>query len=277
MFINYFCAKFIKMSHIQNLEKNLSITRKSLISHSLYSKLDSKQKLIDFMENHVFAVWDFMSLIKALQKNLTCVDVPWTPNENRLAGRLVNEIVLAEESDVDSNGDPKSHFELYLESMSQIGASTKIINDFISKIKNSKSYSDSIEKININPIVKEFMDFTFNIINTNKNHVIASVFTFGREDLIPDMFIEIVKKLSNSDEIEADNLVYYLERHIEIDADEHGPMALKMIEELCGDDETKWKEAEIASKKALEMRIKLWNYIEIKLIKTYPLPILSSY
>ena len=265
MFINYFCAKFIKMSHIQNLEKNLSITRKSLISHSLYSKLDSKQKLIDFMENHVFAVWDFMSLIKALQKNLTCVDVPWTPNENRLAGRLVNEIVLAEESDVDSNGDPKSHFELYLESMNQIGASTKIINDFISKIKNSKSYSNSIDKININPIVKEFMDFTFNIINTNKNHVIASVFTFGREDLIPDMFIEIVKKLSNSDEIEADNLVYYLERHIEIDADEHGPMALKMIEELCGDDETKWKEAEIASKKALEMRIKLWNYIENKI------------
>ena len=243
MFINYFCAKFIKMSYIQNLEKNLLITRKSLVSHSLYSKLDSKQKLIDFMENHVFAVWDFMSLIKALQKNLTCVDVPWVPNENRLAGRLVNEIVLAEESDVDLNGDPKSHFELYLESMNQIGASTKIINDFISKIKNSKSYSNSIDKININPIVKEFMDFTFNIINTNKNHVIASVFTFGREDLIPDMFIEIVKKLSNSDEIEADNLVYYLERHIEIDADEHGPMALKMIEELCGDDETKWKEA----------------------------------
>jgi len=209
MFINYFCAKFIKMSYIQNLEKNLSITRKSLVSHSLYSKLDSKQKLIDFMENHVFAVWDFMSLIKALQKNLTCVDVPWVPNENRLAGRLVNEIVLAEESDVDLNGDPKSHFELYLESMNQIGASTKIINDFISKIKNSKSYSNSIDKININPIVKEFMDFTFNIINTNKNHVIASVFTFGREDLIPDMFIEIVKKLSNSDEIEADNLVYY--------------------------------------------------------------------
>ncbi|MDB4240579.1 DUF3050 domain-containing protein, partial [Flavobacteriaceae bacterium] len=165
-------------------------------------------------------------------------------------------------SDIDSNGDPKSHFELYLESMNQIGASTKIINDFVTEIKNSKSYSSSIKKTNINPIVKEFMDFTFNIINTNKNHVIASVFTFGREDLIPDMFIEIVKKLSNSDEIEAENLIYYLERHIEIDADEHGPMALKMIEELCGDDETKWKEAEVASKKALEMRIKLWNYIE---------------
>ena len=253
------------MSYIQNLEKNLSHTRKSLINHSLYSKLDSKQKLVEFMENHVFAVWDFMSLIKALQRNLTCIEVPWIPNENRLAGRLVNEIVLAEESDVDLNGNPKSHFELYLESMIQIGASTKKIEDFIFKIKTLKSYNKSIENINISPVVKEFMDFTFNIINTNKNHVIASVFTFGREDLIPDMFIEIVKKLSINDEIKADHLIYYLERHIEIDADEHGPMALKMIEKLCGEDEIKWKEAEIASKKALEMRIKLWDYIENKI------------
>ena len=253
------------MSYIQNLEKNLSSTRKSLINHSLYSKLDSKQKLVEFMENHVFAVWDFMSLIKALQRNLTCIEVPWTPNENRLAGRLVNEIVLAEESDVDLNGNPKSHFELYLESMIQIGASTKKIEDFIFKIKTLKSYNKSIENINISPVVKEFMDFTFNIINTYKNHVIASVFTFGREDLIPDMFIEIVKKLSINDEIKADHLIYYLERHIEIDADEHGPMALKMIEKLCGEDEIKWKEAEIASKKALEMRIKLWDYIENKI------------
>lgn len=250
---------------IEHIQKEIKGLRQELKSHRLYRELETIEDIKIFTQDHVFAVWDFMSLIKALQKNLTCVDVPWVPNENRLAGRLVNEIVLAEESDVDLNGDPKSHFELYLESMNQIGASTKIINDFISKIKNSKSYSNSIDKININPIVKEFMDFTFNIINTNKNHVIASVFTFGREDLIPDMFIEIVKKLSNSDEIEADNLVYYLERHIEIDADEHGPMALKMIEELCGDDETKWKEAEIASKKALEMRIKLWNYIENKI------------
>ena len=253
------------MSYIQNLEKNLSSTRKSLINHSLYSKLDSKQKLVKFMENHVFAVWDFMSLIKALQRNLTCIEVPWIPNENRLAGRLVNEIVLAEESDVDLNGNPKSHFELYLESMIQIGASTKKIEDFIFKIKTLKSYNKSLDNINISPVVKEFMDFTFNIINTNKNHVIASVFTFGREDLIPDMFIEIVKKLSINDEIKADHLIYYLERHIEIDADEHGPMALKMIEKLCGEDEIKWKEAEIASKKALEMRIKLWDYIENKI------------
>ena len=249
------------MSHIQKLENDLSEHRNILINHKLYSNLDSKEKLVKFMENHVFAVWDFMSLIKALQNNLTCVEVPWTPNKNNLAGRLVNDIVLAEESDIDLNGNTKSHFELYLDSMSQIGASTDLINSFILKIIESKSYSKSVNEIDINKAVKNFMDFTFDIIATNKNHVIASVFTFGREDLIPDMFIEIVKKLSSSNEIKADNLIYYLERHIEIDADEHGPMALKMIEELCGNDEKKWEEATTASIEALNMRIKLWDSI----------------
>ena len=249
------------MEPIKKLENDLKKTRSRLISHPLYESLDSKKKLICFMENHVFAVWDFMSLIKALQRNLTCVDVPWTPNSNNFAGKLVNEIVLAEESDIDLNNNPKSHFELYLDSMQLLGANTKLINSFIEEINLTKSYEQSVKKANIAAELKEFMDFTFKIINSNKNHVIASVFTFGREDLIPDMFIEIVKKLSKEESIKADLLIYYLERHIELDADEHGPMALKMIQNLCGNNDEKWKEATDSSLEALEMRIKLWDFI----------------
>jgi|TARA_B110000438_G_scaffold20728_1_gene18903 hypothetical protein len=253
------------MTQIEKLENDLKETRSVLVSHPLYQALNSKEKLIIFMEDHVFAVWDFMSLIKALQRNLTCVEVPWTPNSNNFSGKLVNEIVLAEESDVDLNNNPKSHFELYLESMELLGANTTLINSFVKEIKDSHSYFDSIKKIELPKVVEEFMDFTFDIIKTNKNHVIASVFTFGREDLIPDMFIEIVKKLSNEKNIKADLLIYYLERHIELDADEHGPMALKMIQNLCGKDPLKWEEATIASEKALKMRIKLWDSILYKI------------
>ena len=249
------------MEPIKKLENDLKKTRSRLISHPLYESLDSKKKLVCFMENHVFAVWDFMSLIKALQRNLTCVDVPWTPNSNNFAGKLVNEIVLAEESDIDLNNKPKSHFELYLDSMQLLGANTKPINSFIKEINLTKSYEQSVKKANIADELKDFMDFTFKIINSNKNHVIASVFTFGREDLIPDMFIEIVKKLSKEESIKADLLIYYLERHIELDADEHGPMALKMIQNLCGNNDEKWKEATDSSLEALEMRIKLWDFI----------------
>ena len=253
------------MTQIEKLENDLKETRSVLVSHPLYQALNSKEKLIIFMEDHVFAVWDFMSLIKALQRNLTCVEVPWTPNSNNFSGKLVNEIVLAEESDVDLNNNPKSHFELYLESMELLGANTTLINSFVKEIKDSHSYFDSAKKIKLPKVVEEFMDFTFDIIKTNKNHVIASVFTFGREDLIPDMFIEIVKKLSNEKNIKADLLIYYLERHIELDADEHGPMALKMIQNLCGNDPVKWEEATIASEKALKMRIKLWDSILYKI------------
>jgi len=249
------------MEPIKKLENDLKKTRSRLISHPLYESLDSKKKLVCFMENHVFAVWDFMSLIKALQRNLTCVDVPWTPNSNNFAGKLVNEIVLAEESDIDLNNKPKSHFQLYLDSMQLLGANTKPINSFIKEINLTKSYEQSVKKANIADELKDFMDFTFKIINSNKNHVIASVFTFGREDLIPDMFIEIVKKLSKEESIKADLLIYYLERHIELDADEHGPMALKMIQNLCGNNDEKWKEATDSSLEALEMRIKLWDFI----------------
>jgi len=125
------------------------------------------------------------------------------------------------------NDNPKSHFELYLESMENLGADTNLIKDFIKEINSSQSYYESVKKFNIPSVVKEFMDFTFDIIKTNKNHVIASVFTFGREDLIPDMFIEIVKKLSSKNNIKVDLLIYYLERHIELDADEHGTYGFK--------------------------------------------------
>ena len=136
------------MTQIEKLENDLKETRSVLVSHPLYQALNSKEKLIIFMEDHVFAVWDFMSLIKALQRNLTCVNVPWTPNSNNFSGKLVNEIVLAEESDVDLNNNPKSHFELYLESMELQGANTTLINSFVKEIKDSHSYFDSAKKSN---------------------------------------------------------------------------------------------------------------------------------
>lgn len=105
------------------------------------------------------------------------------------------------------------------------------------------------------------MDFTFSIISKGKLHEIAAVFTFGREDLIPDMFIEIVKGLQEKEGVSTSRLLYFLDRHIEVDGGEHGPKSLQMMNELCGDDPIKWQEAKSASLKALQMRIELWNGI----------------
>ena len=241
-------------------DKDLNVLRKSLIEHPLYNSMDNLSDIKKFMETHVFAVWDFMSLVKNLQMNLTCVSTPWIPSKNSLTARLINEIVWGEETDVDNNGIAKSHFEMYLNSMVEIGANTKKIKLLIELVKQGKNIFNVIENLDISSDIKDFLNFTFSVIRDNKIHVTAAVFTFGREDLIPNMFIEIVRKIKLENK-SVDSLIYYLERHIEMDGDHHGPMALNMINNLCENNDNKIKEALDASKLALKKRIKLWDHI----------------
>lgn len=247
--------------HIQTLQNNIAPIRQRIIEHDLYQHITSKEAVQIFMQNHVYAVWDFMSLLKQLQQQLTCVTTPWVPVGSPSTRKLINEIVIAEETDEDENGNPASHFELYLDAMQQAGATTFPIESFVSFLRNGTSLKEALNKEGISKQVKTFVEHTFSIISQNKPHVTAAAFTFGREDLIPDLFGELVKDIDKKNPGQLSKYVYYLERHIELDGDEHGPMAFKMLEELCGSDEQKWAECEEVSKATLNMRLNLWNGI----------------
>jgi hypothetical protein len=187
------------------------------------------------------------------------VELPWSPKGSPETRRFINEIVLGEESDTDADGKVASHFEMYLEAMHQIGANTLPIHQLTEWISYGKSVEEALYQLDINEETKDFVRYTFSVIETEEMHKIASVFTFGREDLIPDMFIEILREMKTQGQENISKLLYYLERHIEIDGGDHGPISLRMIEEICGDDDEKWLEATACAKTALEMRIKLWN------------------
>ena len=246
-------------SHLSKINSELAPLRQQLINHPLYAQVTKVEDFQAFMEQHIFAVWDFMSLLKALQRGLTCIELPWKPVGSPTTRRFINEIVLGEESDVDANGEVASHFELYIDAMNQIGASTKTIANFLESVEKGLSVEAALETVAINPETRAFVNFTFSILQTNSIHRIASVFTFGREDLIPDMFIQILREMQSKGQQNISKLLYYLERHIEVDGDDHGPISLKMMEELCGNDEQKWNEALESAKDALQMRIQLWN------------------
>ncbi|MDB4655982.1 DUF3050 domain-containing protein [Flavobacteriales bacterium] len=236
--------------------------REDLCKHSVYTSFNSLSDVKHFMEYHVFAVWDFMSLVKSLQNHFCGTQMPWTPPKNANIARFINEIVLAEESDVMPSGQPISHFEMYLMAMEEVGADTTPILAFLEEIAlQNKPMQEVIDALELDEGVKDFLISTFSVIESGKMHCVAASFAFGREDIIPEMFMKVVGGLVKTDRIPA--FKYYLERHIELDGDEHGPMALEMMNAICGNDAKKWHEATQAVKEALQARINLWTRIEL--------------
>lgn len=233
--------------------------RQQVVNHALYQEIKKSQDLHVFMKYHVFAVWDFMCLLKTLQNNLTCISVPWYPKGSANTRYLINEIVVGEESDIDMEGNRISHFELYLQAMKQSGASTQGIEVFLEELKNTGELNAAFKKAKIPEAIQAFVGNTFEVIASNKAHVQAAVFTFGREDLIPEMFLSIINDIHKSFPEQFSVFKYYLERHIEVDGGEHSHLALEMTAELCGNDASKWEEASEAVIRCLDMRTRLWN------------------
>lgn len=220
-----------------------------LTHHQVYQSFNRIEAIRHFMRFHVFAVWDFMSLLKSLQRQITCVSVPWRPSPYPAEMvRLINQIVLGEESDLDQLGNPVSHFELYLKAMEEIGAPLDEIRSFL-------------ESMDLNLIPEGAREFVAHNLNIAQNgHVVevAASFFYGREKLIPEMFQAIVDTLKNEN-IVAPTLIYYLERHIEVDSGEHGPLAMKCLDYLTGDNQQLKTLALNAGQDALEKRHKLWD------------------
>ena len=246
--------------------------REKLDSHPIFHSLQTLGDLRIFMEHHVFAVWDFMSLLKELQRRICPHGSPWMPNQNSNTARLVNEIVLEEESDVASPNLPHqyaSHFEIYLNSMKEVGASTKIIENFIQDVS-KYGVDQAMESEAVPSPVQKFMLSTFDTINHGSTHQIAASFANGRENLVPLMFLRILDSCK-VDKEQAPLFHYYLERHAHLDGEQHGPMAEQLLDSLTGGDSLKEKEAAEAARKSVEARIELWDGVLLATQQAVPI------
>ncbi len=243
-------------SELERLEARLGPLRARLAEHPLYDRIRTLADLRVFLESHVFAVWDFMSLLKALQRALTCVEVPWVPTASAVSRRFLNEIVLGEESD-EYQARAVSHFEIYLEAMERVGASTEAIRAVVERA----ARKGELDLSGVPMAAREFVESTFQVIREGSLAGQAAAFTFGREDVIPDMFRSLVRDLNREMGGDLAQFVWYLERHIEVDGDEHGPLSLRMVADVCGNDAALWDEAGRAAEAAMKARLRLWDGI----------------
>ena len=240
---------------------SLTPLKEKLANHRIFERINSIQELKVFMEHHIFAVWDFMSLLKKLQKDLVPSGSPWVPNPNGNLVRFINEIVMEEESDQAYNNGAEisytSHYQIYLDAMTEVGASTETILRFVEMVK-SEGINSAMQKINLPEPSRLFMSHTFKLINEGKSHEIAASFAIGRESIVPLMF----KRILDQSKLEDDQVPvfrYYLVRHAELDGDHHGPMAHKLLENMSeGDPEIQQEIIEQAIK-SIEQRIFFWD------------------
>ena len=189
---------------------------------------------------------------------MTC---PGPPPTNPAACRLINEIVLAEESDDNGHGGSASHFEIYLGAMKRIGARTDRIERFVEEIRKDRDVFRALETADLPKAVRRFVRQTFETIDGDDPCAIASAFAFGREDLLPGVFRRIVDELAAHADGGLEDFRYYLNRHIELDGGTHGPLAERLVEDLCGDDPARWRSAGEAAVRSLEARKILWDGI----------------
>jgi hypothetical protein len=253
------------MEHLMTaLKCTLSDKKLELSRHPLFSEIDSLETLRRFMETHVFAVWDFMSLTKRLQQELTCVSLPWLPPADPAAARLINEIVLGEESDDRLDHGHYSHFELYLDAMREVGACTQAIERFISLQQQGIPANDALQRCGASEAAQRFVGETLEVAIDAPAHRVAAAFLHGRESVIPAMFQQILDAWGIGTE-QAPTFRYYLQRHIEVDSEDHGPAAEQLLDRLVDHDPLRQEDVYVAAIAAVNSRMALWDRLRASL------------
>lgn len=254
-------AAELASSQLESLRRTLDPLRGRLLAHRLHRQLIRPEAVQVFMEHHIFAVWDFMSLAKSLQRTFTCVTLPWVPPAHSSAARLINDIVLEEETDLDPEGRPASHFELYLGAMQQFGANTDSIHRLVAGIMQGQSWRQALAGANPPACAQRFVTQTLELVERDRPPELAAALALGREDLLPDLFRQMVSQVARCSGGRLSRFEYYLDRHIELDGGKHGNASSQLLLAACGRQPDAWELAGRAAQHMLQERLTFWDGI----------------
>jgi hypothetical protein len=252
---------------IQSLEDQLAPLQQQIAAHPLINALTTRAALDCFMTHHVFAVWDFVCLLKTLYARIGCVSVPWFPPQDADSVHFLSSILLDEESDqLPHHPERCAHFDLYRHAMQQCGANTQPIVQFLYRLQQGHTLAQALQASEIPLAARRFVESTWAFF-TEPTPAIAAAFVFGREAMVPQLFTPLLAQMERHAIPRCGLFKDYLTRHIAIDSAAHYPQALKMLEHLCRDSAEDWRMVQKAAEQALTERLRFLSGIHDALQK----------
>lgn len=248
------------------LNQQLTDFKNKLQEHPAFYSIQSLAELRTFTTCHIFLVWDYMSLLKSLQTKLTCVQTPWKPVQSPYTRYLINSLVLKEESDIAADGNYASHYEMYRNAMQVMKADTGLMDNLMAHVETNMPVIKAIELSNIPGPLKDFLEYTFWVVQKSSLHEQAAVLCYGREGFGHQLLFHRLMALEESHKEDVQPFLYYLKRKNEINEKYHSQLSAILLEQLCGDDEKKWHEATQAANQSLRNRIRLFDYIQERIV-----------
>ena len=262
----------VQLSRLAAIETRIAPLRKRLRQHRIYESLKSLDDVRRFMEVHVFALWDFMHLVKCLHRAPSTAEATCPPKKRfkKSAGvqSLVDEMVQNYANDLNERGERMATFRMYLDAMEQLGAETKCVASFLGDCGDC----GDLRAGDLGPVVgpsllscraprgaADFTAYTCQVIDSSKDHKVAASLVFGRQSLIVDALLRALGEVERREGTRVDKFRFLLSKYKSLYANNWPALSYQVLVELCGYSDEKWKEAEEAAVGALKARIALWD------------------
>jgi radical SAM protein with 4Fe4S-binding SPASM domain len=229
--------------------QGLQQAREAVVSHGVYAAASSPAVLRAFMESHVFAVWDFLALLRRLRGEIS----------QPASSGYLEEVLRAEESDLWEDGRSASHLDRYLEAMEEVGADTALFRAFQSRLAAGDAPDVALEAVGAPWPVRHFVSDTLSWASNGDLAEVAAVYLYSREDVLPEIYQRLLTVCEGQGE--ASRLVEYLERHLARYGEDTASQAKHIMDQITGQDPKVWDRAALAAERALLARKALWDGI----------------
>lgn len=257
-------APFVATAHLQTsseaIVRLVAHESSELAQHPVLEAVSSEAALRVFMRSHVYTVWTHISLVKRLQHELSNMAVPWVPPRSRLAARLINELVTGVECDLDTDGMPISHYELYLDAMTDVTADSQSVRRFVQLVDDgsASALDKAFDAASTPQHVRAYVRHALRVARQGSLAQVLGCFLHGRDISLQQSITRLLAEWTRTSPA-LPRLAYYLERHSQLECGRHADRLQRVVQELDSTSPRFADDVLASARESLGTRIRFWD------------------